>query len=159
MEADESGLLGELGGGEGVAAIERGLRDLAGKVLANPDVQNLGDSIRTGAMKVSSPYVGVLCRMTNGPLSFVVIVVRLFGTHVSGAMSASLAVVRAPENRKANGCTFMIVGCIASTRIFFSLCKASDLSFQARLGRPREATKIPKCRPSSYFTTTHSGKS
>jgi hypothetical protein len=45
-------LLGELGGGEGVAAIERGLRDLAGKVMANPDVQNLGDSIRTGALKV-----------------------------------------------------------------------------------------------------------
>lgn len=56
MEAEESGLLGELGGGEGVAAIERGLRDLAGKVMANPDVQNLGDSIRTGAMKVSLLY-------------------------------------------------------------------------------------------------------
>lgn len=55
MEAEESGLLGELGGGEGVAAIERGIRDLAGKVMANPDVQNLGDSIRTGAMKVSLP--------------------------------------------------------------------------------------------------------
>lgn len=54
MDADESGLLGELGGGEGVAAIERGLRDLAGKVMANPDVQNLGDSIRTGALKAST---------------------------------------------------------------------------------------------------------
>ncbi|KAJ9107920.1 hypothetical protein QFC19_002663 [Naganishia cerealis] len=53
MQAEESGLLGELGGGEGVAAIERGLRDLAGKVMANPDVQNLGDSIRTGALKAS----------------------------------------------------------------------------------------------------------
>ncbi|KAJ9125764.1 hypothetical protein QFC24_002548 [Naganishia onofrii] len=54
IEADESGLLGELGGGEGVAAIERGLRDIAGRVLANPDVQNLGDSIRTGALKAST---------------------------------------------------------------------------------------------------------
>lgn len=65
MEAEESGLLGELGGGEGVAAIERGIRDLAGKVMANPDVQNLGDSIRTGAMKVSSPYIRTLRRLTN----------------------------------------------------------------------------------------------
>jgi hypothetical protein len=53
-------LLGELGGGEGVAAIERGLRDLAGKVMANPDVQNLGDSIRTGALKVSADDLACL---------------------------------------------------------------------------------------------------
>lgn len=92
LEADESGLLGELGGGEGVAAIERGLRDLAGKVMANPDVQNLGDSIRTGALKVSSrvsheaietyDHLSSSCRITwhtchrNDKFSFVLVKFR-----------------------------------------------------------------------------------
>lgn len=42
-----------LGDSESLAGLERGIRDLAGRVLANPDVQQLGDSIRTGALKVS----------------------------------------------------------------------------------------------------------
>jgi ADP-ribosylation factor GTPase-activating protein 2/3 len=72
MEAEESGLLGELGGGEGVAAIERGIRDLAGKVMANPDVQNLGDSIRTGAMKVSLPACWHSWRLAKRNSCFIV---------------------------------------------------------------------------------------
>lgn len=54
LTGDEGGILGELGAHESVAALERGIRDLAGKVMQNPDVQNLGDSIRTGALKVSN---------------------------------------------------------------------------------------------------------
>lgn len=38
---------------ETIQGLERGLRDMAGRVMANPDVQNLGDQIRMGALKVS----------------------------------------------------------------------------------------------------------
>jgi hypothetical protein len=51
--ADEGGLLGELGQNETVAQLERGIRDMAGRLMANPDVQNLGESLRTGALRVS----------------------------------------------------------------------------------------------------------
>lgn len=50
-EATERGLGGDLEG-EGLDGLERAARDLAGRVLANPDVQALGDSIRSGALKV-----------------------------------------------------------------------------------------------------------
>jgi ADP-ribosylation factor GTPase-activating protein 2/3 len=50
--SQEGGLLGELGQNETVAQLERGIRDMAGRLMANPDVQNLGDSLRTGALKV-----------------------------------------------------------------------------------------------------------
>ncbi len=46
------GLLG-LGDNETIQGLERGIRDMAGRVLANPDVQNLGDQLRQGALKVS----------------------------------------------------------------------------------------------------------
>nr|XP_019048357.1 ADP-ribosylation factor GTPase-activating protein 2/3 [Kwoniella bestiolae CBS 10118]OCF27287.1 ADP-ribosylation factor GTPase-activating protein 2/3 [Kwoniella bestiolae CBS 10118] len=38
---------------ETVQGLERNIRDIAGRVMANPDVQNLGDQIRMGALKVS----------------------------------------------------------------------------------------------------------
>ncbi|WWC57758.1 uncharacterized protein I303_100293 [Kwoniella dejecticola CBS 10117] len=47
------------GGGDGlmdnetIQGLERGIRDMAGRVMANPDVQNLGDQIRMGALKLS----------------------------------------------------------------------------------------------------------
>lgn len=83
-------MLGELGGGEGVAAIERGLRDLAGKVMANPDVQNLGDSIRTGALKVSPEDIAWLIGINHLVFS----AVGLPGTDVSGAMIPSIPGMR-----------------------------------------------------------------
>ncbi|RXK40730.1 ADP-ribosylation factor GTPase-activating protein 2/3 [Tremella mesenterica] len=54
-EADRDGagdILG-LGDNETIQGLERGIRDLAGRVMANPDVQNLGDQIRQGALKLS----------------------------------------------------------------------------------------------------------
>ncbi|WWD22892.1 hypothetical protein CI109_107387 [Kwoniella shandongensis] len=51
-DANGDGLLG-LGDNETLQGLERGLRDVAGRVLANPDVQNLGDQIRMGALKLS----------------------------------------------------------------------------------------------------------
>jgi hypothetical protein len=33
--------------------VERAAREMIGKVLANPDVQQLGEGIRAGALKVS----------------------------------------------------------------------------------------------------------
>lgn len=50
---DEGGLLGELGQNETVAHLERGIRDMAGRLMASPEVQNLGENLRTGALKVS----------------------------------------------------------------------------------------------------------
>lgn len=52
--AEEGGLLGELGQNETVVQLERGIRDLAGRAMANPDVQAFGESLRTGALKVSN---------------------------------------------------------------------------------------------------------
>ncbi|WVR03228.1 hypothetical protein IAU60_000219 [Kwoniella sp. DSM 27419] len=46
------GLLG-MEGNEALQGLERGIRDMAGRVMANPDVQNLGDQIRMGALKLS----------------------------------------------------------------------------------------------------------
>ncbi|OCF43070.1 ADP-ribosylation factor GTPase-activating protein 2/3 [Kwoniella heveanensis CBS 569] len=50
--AGGDGMLG-LGDNETIQGLERGIRDMAGRVMANPDVQNLGDQIRMGALKVS----------------------------------------------------------------------------------------------------------
>lgn len=49
---DES-LLGQLGENETIQGLERGIRDMAGKVLASPEVQNMADQVRAGALKVS----------------------------------------------------------------------------------------------------------
>ncbi|KAJ7633968.1 hypothetical protein B0H17DRAFT_1164144 [Mycena rosella] len=42
-----------LGDNSSLAGLESSARDVIGRVLANPDVQNVGDSIRTGALKLS----------------------------------------------------------------------------------------------------------
>lgn len=38
--------------GSNLASVETAARDLIGRVLSNPDVQNVGENIRSGAMKV-----------------------------------------------------------------------------------------------------------
>ncbi|KAF8997201.1 hypothetical protein BDQ17DRAFT_1363589 [Cyathus striatus] len=40
-------------GGEGLAGLENAARDALARVLANPDVQGVGESIRNGALKLS----------------------------------------------------------------------------------------------------------
>ncbi|WVQ85109.1 hypothetical protein IAT38_007274 [Cryptococcus sp. DSM 104549] len=60
-EEEDDGLGGGGGGGgdlglgdnETLQGLERGIRDMAGRVMANPDVQQLGDQIRMGALKFS----------------------------------------------------------------------------------------------------------
>jgi ADP-ribosylation factor GTPase-activating protein 2/3 len=42
-----------LGDNSSLAGIEAGARDVIGRVLANPDVQNVGNSIRDGALRLS----------------------------------------------------------------------------------------------------------
>ncbi|KAI0310290.1 hypothetical protein OF83DRAFT_1178707, partial [Amylostereum chailletii] len=42
---------GSLLGDGSLAGIETAARDAVARVMANPDVQNLGESIRTGALK------------------------------------------------------------------------------------------------------------
>jgi ADP-ribosylation factor GTPase-activating protein 2/3 len=44
----DGGLLGD----GSLAGIENAARDAVSRVLANPDVQNIGESIRAGALKV-----------------------------------------------------------------------------------------------------------
>jgi hypothetical protein len=51
-----------IGGGEGLEGLEKAARDVVGRVLSNPDVQNVGESIRAGAMKVSTPFRALLSR-------------------------------------------------------------------------------------------------
>ena len=51
-DEEEPEALGALGDNETIQGLERGIRDMAGRVMANPDVQNLGDQIRQGALKV-----------------------------------------------------------------------------------------------------------
>ena len=48
MRQADGGLLGD----GSLAGLETAARDAVARVLANPDVQNLGESIRTGALKV-----------------------------------------------------------------------------------------------------------
>jgi len=59
--------------GSNIAAVETAARDLVGRVMANPDVQNVGDSIRTGALKVwpsrSFVLLGLLTRSAAFRLS------------------------------------------------------------------------------------------
>jgi ADP-ribosylation factor GTPase-activating protein 2/3 len=50
--AGGDGMMG-LGDNETIQGLERGIRDMAGRVMQNPDVQALGDQIRQGALKVS----------------------------------------------------------------------------------------------------------
>jgi ADP-ribosylation factor GTPase-activating protein 2/3 len=45
---DTDGLLGD----GSLAGLETAAKDAISKVLANPDVQNIGDSLRAGALKV-----------------------------------------------------------------------------------------------------------
>lgn len=52
LSQQEGGILGDLGQNETVVQLERGIRDMAGKFLANPEVQNLGENLRTGALKL-----------------------------------------------------------------------------------------------------------
>ena len=46
------GMLGNLGDNETVAGLERGIRDMAGRVMGSQEVQNLTDQMRAGALKV-----------------------------------------------------------------------------------------------------------
>ncbi len=56
-EANRQGDEGLLGDNESLQGIERGIRDLAGRVMANPEVQAFGENLRTGALKVSSTRI------------------------------------------------------------------------------------------------------
>lgn len=57
MQGGAGGLISEPG--SGLASVETAAREIVGKVLANPDVQNVGESIRTGALKVCQLLVSV----------------------------------------------------------------------------------------------------
>lgn len=47
--SSDGGLLGD----SSLANLEFAAKDVMARVMANPDVQNVGESIRTGALKVS----------------------------------------------------------------------------------------------------------
>jgi hypothetical protein len=62
-EEEERGRLGSgsdgslLGDGSSLAGLETAARDAVARVLSNPDVQNVGESIRTGALKVCAAFL------------------------------------------------------------------------------------------------------
>lgn len=67
-ESGPSGGGGGAGGGGGdylenetLAGLERNVRDAAGRFMQNPDVQNLTDQIRSGALKVGPARACVIC--------------------------------------------------------------------------------------------------
>lgn len=39
---------------ETIAGLERGVRDMAGRVMANPEVQAVGEQLRAGVLRVST---------------------------------------------------------------------------------------------------------
>lgn len=60
-EEEEHGRLGSgegslLGDGSSLAGLETAARDAVSRVLSNPDVQNVGESIRTGALRVCTAF-------------------------------------------------------------------------------------------------------
>ena len=60
-EEEERGRMGGhegslLGDGSSLAGLENAARDAVAKVLSNPDVQNVGETIRTGALKVCPAF-------------------------------------------------------------------------------------------------------
>jgi ADP-ribosylation factor GTPase-activating protein 2/3 len=52
-QASDGGLLGD----GSLSGLENAARDAVSRIMANPDVQNLGDSIRSGALKVCHRFV------------------------------------------------------------------------------------------------------
>ena len=50
-----------LGDGSSLAGLETAARDAVAKVLSNPDVQNVGETIRTGALRVCAPFFFLSC--------------------------------------------------------------------------------------------------
>jgi len=48
-QASDGGMLGD----GSLAGLENAARDAVSRIMANPDVQNLGESIRSGALKLS----------------------------------------------------------------------------------------------------------
>jgi ADP-ribosylation factor GTPase-activating protein 2/3 len=57
--SSDGGLLGD----GSLSNLEVAARDVVARVMANPDVQNVGESIRTGALKVTIVFISL--RMTS----------------------------------------------------------------------------------------------
>ena len=53
LDEDNMSDEGLLGGGETMQSIENTARDWAQRIASNPDVQQIGEGIRAGALKVS----------------------------------------------------------------------------------------------------------
>lgn len=52
-EHEGAGAGGDYGDIETIAGLERGIRDMAGRVMGSQEVQNLTEQVRAGALKVS----------------------------------------------------------------------------------------------------------
>jgi ADP-ribosylation factor GTPase-activating protein 2/3 len=62
---DRGGPDGSLLGDGSLSGLETAAKDAISRVLANPDVQNVGESIRSGALKVRSPHSISVCAKLN----------------------------------------------------------------------------------------------
>ena len=77
-EFERPGSDGGLLGDGNLANLEAAARDAIARVMANPDVQNVGESIRTGALKVCAPRCRGLLSIDVKHKAF-----RLLGPNVS----------------------------------------------------------------------------
>ena len=68
-DTESSMVDGSLLGDGSLAGLEYAAKDMIQRVMASPDVQNLGETIRSGALKVSFGYALYLYRLTH-PLSY-----------------------------------------------------------------------------------------
>lgn len=78
-DEDERGPGGGAGGGgqgdygmgdsEAIQQLERGIRDMAGRVMGSQEVQNLTEQVRAGALKVSfaGPVLATALRLAQAP--------------------------------------------------------------------------------------------
>lgn len=85
-DEDAGGAVGSeslLGDGN-LANLEMAARDVVTKVLSNPDVQNVGETIRAGALKVSRITIWVFTAL----ILFVVQALRLSRPNVCGSVRA-----------------------------------------------------------------------
>ena len=82
MGGSQEGLLGD----GTLAGLETAARDAVSRVLANPDVQNVGESIRAGALKVRFPTCGIGIDLTF------FVALRLFGPDVGALIFPRLPI-------------------------------------------------------------------
>jgi hypothetical protein len=77
-QTSDGGMLGD----GSLAGLENAARDAVSRIIANPDVQNLGESIRSGALKVCHCFLCVARVLPLTTLGFFLLALGLFSPDV-----------------------------------------------------------------------------